>query len=244
VAIVAVQFPGAEENLQNTQDVARSLGVDVVDVIEVAPTQTTFSSTVEQLRDSDPDMVLISNGPPQSTTLVQSAAQLGYTPKWGYFAAPNNERDFKTIAQNAGSGALWMVSALPPASAGDQFPGISKYNAEMDNAADNNIDNADADNRNENSIDAWLQIHALAEVAATITGPVTSESMLAALKTTTDLDVEGLVTWSPGGEGTSRYPKLSDDMALYVGPVEDGVYAPESDEPVRVLDIAGTATGG
>jgi hypothetical protein len=33
-------------------------------------------------------------------------------------------------------------------------------------------------------------------------------------------------------------------MALYVGPVEDGVYAPESDEPVRVLDIAGTATGG
>jgi len=242
VAFASLEFPGAEENLNNGKRAAEALGLEVVKVIGVPLTQTTFGTTVQQLRDADPDAVIMYITAPQAANLVQTARQQGFTPSWVASLAAFNYEQFQTFSR--ASDNLWMISALPPASAAEQFPGIQKYNDQLDAAGEAGISDTGEDKRDSNSLNTWVQVQALAKLAETIDGEITNESMLAALQEAEGLDVEGLVTWSPGGTGYEGFPKITDGGALYVGPIENGVYTPESTTPTKVFEEIGLARDG
>jgi len=242
VAFASLEFPGAEENLNNGKRAAEALGLEVVKVIGVPLSQTTFGTTVQQLRDADPDAVIMYITAPQAANLAQTARQQGFNPVWVASLAAFNYEQFQTFAR--ASENLWMISALPPASASDQFPGIQAYNDELDAAGDAGIADTGEDKRDSNSLNTWVQVHALAKLAETIGGEITNTSMLEALQSTDNLDVEGLVDWSPGGTGYEGFPKITDGGALFVGPIENGVYTPESTEPTKVFEEIGLPKDG
>jgi hypothetical protein len=70
----------------------------------------------------------------------------------------------------------------------------------------------DASLRRSAGLNAWLSVQAAAAVAGQITGTVTAASMTDALKKAHDVDVAGLVKWSPANLGSPangafpRYP--------------------------------------
>jgi branched-chain amino acid transport system substrate-binding protein len=205
-------------------------------------TQTTFGTTVQQLRQAKPDAVIMYITAAQAANLAQTGRQQGFTPIWAAALAGFNTKQFETFSH--ASDNLWMVSALPPASAKDQFPGIAKYNQEMDAAADAGVSDTAESNRDSNSLNTWVQVHALANVAKTIEGEVTNESMLAALRSAKNVDVEGLVNWSAGGTGYVGFPKITDGGALYVGPIKDGSYTPQSTTPTKIFEEIGLSKMG
>jgi ABC-type branched-subunit amino acid transport system substrate-binding protein len=241
VAFASLEFPGAEENLNNGKRAAEALGLRVVKVIGVPLTQTTFGTTVQQLRDAEPDAVIMYITAPQAANLVQTARQQGFTPSWVAALAAFNYEQFQTFSR-AGDN-LWMVSALPPATASEEFDGIAAYNEQMDAAAEAGLGDTGEDKRDSNSLNTWVQIHAIAQLAETIDGEITNTSILEALRSSEGIDVQGLVDWSPGGTGYVGFPKITDGGALYYGQIENGEYTPEA-EPTRVFEEIGLEQEG
>jgi ABC-type branched-subunit amino acid transport system substrate-binding protein len=234
--LVVPETPGYQLEIAYEQETAKTVGLKILKTILLPNTQTTFASTVQQLRsvNADANILLLNAG--AQTLLAQTATSQGYTPTWISYLGSFDTKTFNLMAANASK--LWYVSGLPPVTASSQFSGIAQYNSEMDAAGKDGIANTGTDDRFETTLQAWLQIHALAEIAKKISGPVTSATLAAAIAKATNVDLEGFSTWSPGGApGPKNLPMITDGGSLYYGPVKSGVYTPTSTQPTKLFAL-------
>jgi ABC-type branched-subunit amino acid transport system substrate-binding protein len=233
LGIVCATLPGFSTLCANAKSVAVHNGMTVVALVPLSLTTTTFSSQVQQLRSAGANGVLFMTTAAQMAPFMQAANAVGYTPAWtnslGSFSVP--------VLQAASrlSKKLWLTSAYPPASSASQYPGMAAYTQEMSAAGKAGIENTSTPNQTESSINAWAAVHGFADVAKTLSGDVTAASLLAAVKTATNVNVSGLLTWSPGAPGNPKYPGLKDNGLQYSGPVANGVYAPNPHDPTPAL---------
>jgi ABC-type branched-subunit amino acid transport system substrate-binding protein len=235
-AIVQNTFPGYQAFVAAGRAAAKAAGLKVLDTLLLPTTTTDFAATVQKLRSLNPDAVLLYAAAPPALGIMQTGEQIGFSPIYVGFAGIFGQPEVLKTAPLTKS--FWNTSSLPPTSASDTFSGVATYNEEMNQAGSNGVPNTATSERDETSLATWLAVHGLAKVMATIQGPVTAASLTAALRRTTDMNLYGLVTWSPGSPGLKTYPKLTNGGAVYIGPAKNGVYTPLP-TPVPAIALSG-----
>jgi hypothetical protein len=88
------------------------------------------------------------------------------------------------------------VSAWSQPATAKSVPGVSRYWKEAGSAAGSTY------NYYDNSVLGWLGIHFIANVASTISGPITKSSILKALKSASNVDMYGVMPpWNASKRG-------------------------------------------
>jgi ABC-type branched-subunit amino acid transport system substrate-binding protein len=225
VAFVVVNFPGISTVVAQEKAAAAKLGLKVVGTVNTVETQTTFATSASQLAALKPDAVLLNATSPQEDAILEAAQGIGFSPIWISDGGTFNPETFAAWAKLAPK--EWMSSSVPFAN-DTKYPGIATMNTEMNAAVSAGISNAAVGNRDESTVYSWLATHAFADVAKTIKGPVTAASVLAALKTAKNVNVEGIETYSPSATGLASWPRVTSGGLDYIGPVKSGIYVPTS----------------
>jgi ABC-type branched-subunit amino acid transport system substrate-binding protein len=158
------------------------------------------TSYVTNANKSGADTVLVTFGPSQTQQVLQSAVQLGA--KWHLAALADviNKNVIKAAGNSDFVTSAYLASPYPPVTDND-IPAIKQYNAEMDAALAAGDKNAVASKRAP-VFPEWLAAYAFGQVAKTITGPITAESMTKALNTVQNVDLAGAIPpWTPSKSG-------------------------------------------
>lgn len=173
------------------QDVAKNVGLDVKPMIKIpASGVTDYSPYVQQVIDSGADSVIVELGPAGFQAYVKAAAALGSKATIGGTAFTFGQSE----AAGVGDLANTMLVTAPYPSVDDKTnAGIAQYQKELDA---NGVENSPSMRRYA-GLNAWVAMHAAADVAKTIKGDITRASMVTALQGTTGLDLYGLITYSP-----------------------------------------------
>src|SRR5690606_18265437 len=95
--------------------------------------------------------------------------------------------------------ASWVIGPFGPPRDTDK-EGVEKSEADLAAAAFAEDDPA---LRRAAGLNAWLAVHAAAEVARGIEGEVTAAAMTEALQEARDVDVAGVLTWNPADLGSA-----------------------------------------
>ena len=229
VAIVTTNFPGIDVVVNQEIAAAKAIGLNYLGTVNTVLTQTTFAQTAQQLANLKPDAVIMTATSPQEDAILQASTTIGFSPTWVSDGGTFNPQTFAAFTKLAPK--IWMSSTVPFANA-NVIPAVKTMNAEMDAAAAHGISNAVPGNRDESTIFSWLSTHAFAQVAKTIKGPVTNLSLLAALQKAKNVNVEGIMTYSPATKGDPKFPRVTGGGLDYIGPVTNGLYVPTQRIPV------------
>jgi ABC-type branched-subunit amino acid transport system substrate-binding protein len=217
LVFATVDLPIGIRQGEYAEQVAREIGLDVAPMIKI-PAQgvTDYAPYAQQIRDSGADAAIVALGPAGFQAFVKAADAVGLTARISGTAFTFGQ------SEAAGVGALAdrMFVAAPYPSTDDRFvPGIAAYHEELDAAG---VENAPAVRRLA-GLNAWLSVHAAVEVARTVQGDITRESMTTALEATSGLDLYGLVTFGPaalaGQQGAfARFPRTDYHVLTFRSP--------------------------
>jgi ABC-type branched-subunit amino acid transport system substrate-binding protein len=172
-------------------------------------TATDFSPYAEAVVSDKADGVVIVSTPQEDVSLASALNQQGVTEQ--NVALCNIQGDMPPSEMKDVSSGFEVIGAYPSASTATSFPGIRKFQQQMAAAAGAGVANASPADYDESSLTAWLGIYAIDDVASKITGNLEAASLLAALKRTCGVNLQGILTaWSPCMAG--KGPKLFPDM--------------------------------
>lgn len=170
---------------------------------------------------------------------ITAAKQAGYTMDFGSVAA-----DFtvQAVLGPLGSNANGFIStsSLPNPQVTSALPGLANFKTDMVKAASAGIANTGPSYYDDYSLNAWLAVYAIQEIAQGIHGDVTSASLYAALQTAKGLNLQGLTPpWTPSKAGPQGEPRVSNSTA-YASVYSDGKFSLLSRTPfnVGVLETA------
>jgi branched-chain amino acid transport system substrate-binding protein len=192
VAAAITDVPQAAALGPLLKGVAKKVGVGYNQVMVPIAT-TDYSTSVQPMQSAHDDGVVLSTSDVQGSGILQAANQLGYHPKLatvdGVFTP--------TEIQKLGSVTNGMIVLSPTPSDFDTTnPGIALFNQQMRSAAKNSVQMTSI--RDTTAMGGWLAVHGIANVAKTMTGPITGPALIAALNTASNVSMEGLVPpWSP-----------------------------------------------
>lgn len=233
-AVVGVDVSLTHTQAELVAQTAADAGYEDAEVIWV-PAQgvTDYAPYAQSLKETGADFALTMLGPERTQNFYKAAEAIGLETR--LLATAYSYSDAEAQATGPAADGTWVT--LPFSNPLDMtVEGIAEYNKELDEAgiAD------DLTLRRPAGLNAWLAVHAAGQVAGSIDGEITSESMRSALDKTTGLDIKGLVTWSPSelGADGDRFPRLpAHDVFVYE--FTDGALAPVDldpiPDPVRVL---------
>ena len=226
MVVATIDLPVGTVQGEYAETVAEDIGLDVKPMIKI-PAQgvTDYSPYVQQVADLDVDSAIVMLGPAGFQAFVKAAAGLGLDARIAGTAFTFGQSEAAGVAALADD--MLVTSPLPSIDERD-IEGIAKYHAELDEAGVGD----DVSLRRLAGLNAWLAVHAAAEVAATIDGPVTRESMIEALESTTGLDLFGLIEYSPAeltsdieSDHFARFPKVGYHALTFQSPqmIETGL---------------------
>lgn len=218
VAVVYTDVPAGElagriikQSVENTD------GVSVAGIIPIpASGISDYSPYAQKIEDMGADSVVLSTSAAFSGPLMKAAAGLGIDPLWLHNGFTFGVAELGQIGDLADD--ITTMSPFPPSTDADD-PGIAQYNKELDAAG---IGNEQIDRR-PSGINAWLSVHAAAQVIDSIDGDITAKTVTAALDKQGKIDLFGLLEWEPsvlGGDNDS-FPR--------VPPVEESFYRLDGD---------------
>lgn len=190
-AIVAVDVALAHTQADLAAAAAKDAGYDEVEIIYI-PAQgvTDYAPYAQQLADNGADFALTMLGPARTQSFYKATDAMGLETR--LLATAFSFSDAEALATGPAADGTWAASPFPnPLDTSN--PAIAKYDEEL--TAAGYVD--DPAVRRPAGLNAWLAVHAAALVAEGIEGEVTAAKMLEALEGTTELDVEGIVLWSP-----------------------------------------------
>ena len=186
-----------------------------------------YAPYAQQLKSTGAQGAVEIIGPAAFTGIGKAAQALGIHPTVG-------------VCEICGLTAPGLLIGGPMPLATDMSnPGIATFNKER--VADGMAKVSPTDLNVYSGLNAWLAVHAFADVAKTIKGQVTTASLKAALDHTTNLNVEGLVDWSPStfdtpglGKAFPRFPAVK-GYVLKVGSggAFESTDTPAIDDPIK-----------
>lgn len=194
---VALDFPATLGQAAIVEKAIDQAGMPSAGIIKV-PSQgvTDYAPYAEQIKERGADSALILLGPAGLQAMYKAAASIGLDVQFAGTIFSFGESEARAIGK--ASDGIWMLSPYPSVR-NSGSPGVKRFNADLDASGVGD----DPVLRRSAGLNAWAAVHAAADVAGTIDGPVTAESMTAALDETRDLDVEGFFRWSPADLGTT-----------------------------------------
>jgi ABC-type branched-subunit amino acid transport system substrate-binding protein len=128
-----------------------------------------------------------------------------------------------------------LPAALPPLSASKTYPGLlipgksiaSYYKATKD-------PNAAPDVLTGFATMAWLDVYTFQKIAKTITGTVNAASMMTALNNAKNVNLLGVIKWTPSAQGPTGFARISNPYE-YFSTVKNGQEVLFQKKPVNVM---------
>jgi hypothetical protein len=161
---------------------------------------------VAEIQRTEPDAVLLSIGDDAATQLIAAMAQLNFAIPMG--GAPGTFeletlRKYKTITK----GTLLTESfPYPTKNNVKEFPGLKQYFADMKASGKESLQSK---NLKATSFNPWMGVLGFVSVTKDLES-FTSETVLEALRTVQDVDLEGLTPpWTPSTPGFSVFTSSS-----------------------------------
>jgi ABC-type branched-subunit amino acid transport system substrate-binding protein len=209
VAIVPLDFPIALSQAAVVQKTIAAEGLQYGGMIKV-PVEgvSDYSPYAQQVKSSGAQGVVPLIGPAAFTGMQKALDSLGIKVTTGVCE----------ICGETEPGLL-LGGPYPPATDMSN-PGIATFNKELVAAGLKQVSPTDINVYS--GLNAWAAMHAAAEVAKTIKGAVTASSLTQALHHASNIDVEGLTTWSPsqlGSPALGKFPRfpVSQGYVLKIG---------------------------
>jgi ABC-type branched-subunit amino acid transport system substrate-binding protein len=200
VYAAVVDLPGVQGQTTLTQMGAAKLGLRLVDTSYVPSGTADLSPYVTKAIKSGADVVLMGLDPLLLHQWATTSKTLGA--KYALASAAEAVDENTTKELGAAGGPLensLLASAYPPVSATSN-PGIAAFTKEMDAQQASGDANAAPDHRSA-VINAWIAVHAFANLAKNISGDVTPASVNQTLQTAKDIDMLGLTKpWTPSAK--------------------------------------------
>jgi ABC-type branched-subunit amino acid transport system substrate-binding protein len=191
------------------KNVTRVAGLPLVGTMVLPGATTDFAPYAEKLRSFNPDSVMMVNSAGVSGGLMRTATSLGMKPLWVHNAGSIGEAE----AQQIGAPAEGMLLASSfPSYHDTQDPGIRAWLAELKAAGKD-----DPAFFKPTGLAAWLAVHLIAKVGATMKGDVTNTTLMKALRAEKKkINLYGLISYAPGKKGPAAYPRWSSLKEYYL----------------------------
>ncbi len=203
-------------------------------VVSAPLTASDYSPYVAKLHNDGVQGVILLTAASAGGAVMTAAKQAGYDMTFG-----STEVDFtkQAVLGSLGSVANGFVSSSPlpdPNTTNADFPGLTKFKADMAAANSAGIAHTSTKDVDAYSLDAWLAVYAVQEASQSIQGDITNTSLAAALDKATGLTLQGLTPpWTPSKAGPASEPRIS-NPTVYVSTYKDGQYTLIQKTPLDV----------
>ncbi|MTD17109.1 ABC transporter substrate-binding protein [Nakamurella sp. YIM 132087] len=233
MAVVALDFAATAAQVEIVNKAIAVSGMPTAGEVKI-PAQgvTDYAPYAQQLKDLGVDSALVMLGPTGLQGMYKAVKGMALDVQLAGTVFSFGEAEAQAIGEAADG--IWVLSPLPGIH-DDQDAAVKQWNEQLTATG---VADGDPGLRRAAGLNTWLAFQAAAAVAKTITGPVTAESMSAALKSAKDVDVAGLLTWSPAELGTAalgafpRLPSSTYRVVTYEGGVQVDADQPEIEEPL------------
>lgn len=214
IATVYSDTPSAAKNADTVEQATEQAGLEYVGDIPIPLSGVSdYTPYAQKIADTDADAVVIVAGPGDTSGIFKGADAVGVDPIWQHNAYTYGEAE--AAADKAFDRDI-VIAGPYPSYHDESNPAIKRFNKELDAAGVANEPML----RRSGAVNAWLSVYAAQALAEQIDGEVTAESLTKALDSSSDLDLQGLITWSPDtlGEGTEfpNYPNGTPERFMII----------------------------
>jgi ABC-type branched-subunit amino acid transport system substrate-binding protein len=231
---VSVDLPIAFSQIEPAAAAAEDAGMEDLGIIKV-PAQgvTDYAPYAQQVQEKGADAVLVVLGPAGSQAFVKAMDSVGGDARLGTTLFSFGESEAQAIGDLADG---YFVASPFPSPRDTENTGIKQFNDELDAGGVGD----DAELRRAAGLNAWLAMHAVADVAKGIDGDVTAESLTEALKASGPVDLFGITTWDPSKLGSPeygkfpRFPPADYNVLTFDGGALAKTEVPAIEEPLKV----------
>jgi ABC-type branched-subunit amino acid transport system substrate-binding protein len=240
--VVTVDTPPARTQFQLATTLLRAADVTVSGVAYLPAAATDFTPYVRAAMQSHADVVFPllprTMALPYLVTGVRMGARPVYMMPFGVFQPSD-------LARLGGDRAALEndveFSATPPLSAGDRFPAIRAFQADMDAELAAGDRAAAPGLRSVGAMGSWLAVQIIARLAATLP-TVDAPGLTRALRTRATVDTLGMTPpWTPGQTGPPPFTRVT-NLSGYLLTRREGqsvLVEPEPFNPFALLRAAG-----
>lgn len=230
MVIVAADFAATAAQVEIVNKAIAASGMPNGSVILV-PVQgvTDYAPYAQQIKDQGADAALIMLGPQGLQAIYKATDALGIDVQLAGTVFSFGEAEAQAIGES--SDGVWVLSPIP-ASGDTTDAAIARYNDELTAAG---VDGVDPALRRAAGLNAWLAVYAAAAVTRGIEGEVTAASLAEELATAKDVDVAGVLDWSPATLGTAElgsFPRLP-STSYQVLTFQGGKLVASDEEPIN-----------
>jgi ABC-type branched-subunit amino acid transport system substrate-binding protein len=160
---------------------------------------TDYSPYAKQIATANAGADFVLVAPTQALPTMTAFANLAGHTQWvsGGSFGPGDLRSCGQLCNG-----MIGVELAPPVNVASEkaYPAIKQYLQEM---------GPDVKSAEVVSLNSWLATYALRELLAHTRGPITNKTVNAALANGTNLNVQGIVTWSPADSGPTEFPRIT-----------------------------------
>jgi ABC-type branched-subunit amino acid transport system substrate-binding protein len=229
IATVQTDTASSYALIASVKSAASAAGLKFLGNVVTPLTLADWSPIAAQMQQLAPDFETHPITTASTVALLRAEQTLGFHTKH----CTHSQLVLPSDLQAAGSvtDGLYAVSTMPPATA-TNLPGVRKFVAAMQAANISDLGESD--------MIGWLFPYALQALAKTIKGPVTSASILKAAHTAKNLNLQGLLNWSPGQKGPAPYPN-SPNGQVWFNIAQGGSYHLIRNKPFDVWKTMGIA---
>jgi ABC-type branched-subunit amino acid transport system substrate-binding protein len=197
-AIASIDLPIGLTQAAVAEAAGKSLGMKFEGIVKIpAEGVSDYSPYAEQLKELGAQGVLAILGQAQYQGIVNADASIGYSPQLG-----------SCVTCGESSPGLLMGSPFPAAT-DPSNPGIAEFLKERNASGLPALKQSDYNTYS--GLNAWLAVHAVADVAATIKkGQVTAQTLTNSLRLTKNLMVENMLVFDPASYGSKALGQFAD----------------------------------
>jgi ABC-type branched-subunit amino acid transport system substrate-binding protein len=196
-----------------------SAGLTYSGFAAIPPASSDYSSFVNEVEQSGAHVMQLISGGAAQDQIIESAYQTGF--KGDVFLGgpllPSELKTLGTVADNH----VYSISPVPLPTE-TSIPGVQRFNQDMDAAHAAGVAHTSATDKDLFSLEAWVQVQIIADVISKMTGPPNAATFLNAIQHTPTINVDGVVSYTPGQALDSYYllaVKNSENVMAYPQPV-------------------------
>jgi len=190
----------------------KKIGVDIVADIAVPAGTTDYSQFVVKAKDAGADSILLSEAEAEASQTLAALQQLNSKLQSAAAAGSVTLEALRKFPKASKGMILTDSLPYPVGNVEKQFPGLKTFFADMKNSHDPLLK---PDKLKPSIINSWASVLAFTKLLAGTTGTITKETVLNALKTKTNIDIDGLMpAWTPSKPGFSVFASSSNHFSF------------------------------
>ena len=209
-------------------------GLKLGGTVTLPDTATDLSSYAAKIQKLNPDAVAFATAPAQAVAMIKVMGQLGIDIPFVGTAQDTPASGVEAAGPIASKGLFFSYN-LPQGDTSN--PGVAQFLSELAAGQSSGIADTSSSQITSASFESWLAVHLFANVAKTISGPITRALVLAAMEKAKDVNMYGIeppYSAPPGPD--PQLPRISADY-VYTLKVVNGEMqlASPNETPIPIL---------